>query len=561
MSKKSSKFSFRNTQYSLFDPIEVQIPPRVLLVRFFYWPFLSVELDDAFPLAVIEEKGIVECVSPRAKDVGIRRGDEIKSTLSMISGLLVFPLSSIDQGKMISKVNSVLEQFSPLVEMVDQGMWAIDVKGPSRYFGGEESLVAQLRNAISVAIQHGFASSKVPYSKRGKSDCSSESLFSFGVSIADGIFAARIAARGSLIVAAGGSGEFLAPLSIEELPDQEIARILMRLGIESLGEFAALDYHLVLERFGVNGALSHHLASGLDTSALIPSQIKEDFSEKIELQESLDVASAVVFACKSRVEEILRKLLAKGYVCQTMRVSLMSEDGEESIRDWSIEGGFSAHLLLERIRWQLESWSSDPRFAPSSGVVTIQLVPQRVVSSSRNQLALDGSERTTLVKITQSLSRVDSIVGKKSSFAKIKGSRTAKGSVDIIPWQLYLFDKDHSESGNGVENPPWPGKPLGMSPAICFEPEIEVNVTGTSGLEVVVCADVSLSDDPYWICLTQPNRRFRIHEWSTLWPMSDRWWDQAQSTRVVRMQIRTYEMGALLIKRQGGKWFIEGGYD
>lgn len=556
MTKKGSKLNFRNTQYSLFDPIEVQIPPRVLLVKFFYWPLLSVGLDDPCPLAATEERGVVACVSPAAEKVGIKRGDSIKSALSLFPNLLVLSSNCIEHGKMVSKISNVMEQFSPLVEVVELGTWAIDAKGPTRYFGGEESLVAKLKDAISIEIQHELAQS-IPSERVFEGD----SVLSFGISIADGIFAARIAARESLVVASGGSAEFLAPLSVEELPDQEMASFLMRLGIRSLGEFAALDYHLVLERFGATGALLHHMANGFDTSALMPSQIEEDFAEKIELEDPLDVASAVVFACKSRVEGIFSSLSEKGYLCQTMRVSFMSGDGGESTRDWSMQDGFSTNLLLERMRWQLESWSSDPRVAPSCGIETIQLVAKRVVSSNKNQLVLDGSEKTTLAKITKSLSRVDSIVGKKASFAKIRGSRTAKESVDIIPWQLYLFDGDHREDEKKSEVPPWPGKLSGISPTICFEPEIEVAIRGKSGSEVIVYADVFLSGDPYWICLIQPDRKFRIYEWSKLWPMSDRWWDRTHFTKVARMQIRTNEMGALLIKWQGGKWFIEGGYD
>ena len=147
------------------------------------------------------------------------------------------------------------------------------------------------------------------------------------------------------------------------------------------------------------------MAGGLDTSSLEASEVREDLSLKVELLEPLEVASAVVFACKARVEEMLEHLLEKGHLCQIMRIRLMSENGEESVRDWGVKDGFSAQLLLERIRWQLESWSTDPRLAPSAGVEIIELRPQRVVSALRVQLDLDGSERSSIAKVSQALSR------------------------------------------------------------------------------------------------------------------------------------------------------------
>lgn len=557
MSKKTLKAELRRPRYSLFDPIENQVAPRVLLVEFFYWPFLTIDLKDVDPLAVVEEKGIVTHVSPRALKVGVRVGDKVRASLGVVPELLVISPDAIDQGGLFSKVANVLEQFSPLVEIIEPGVCATNSKGPSKYFGGEEELVAQVKEAISNRIIEMFGISQ---GARNTDIFDEKSIFSFGVSIADGIFTARIAARDSSIIPPGGSGPFLAPFPAGELPNDKIVDILGRLGVHLLGEFVSLDFNLVMDRFGLEGAILHRMANGLDTSALEPSRIKEDFTQKVELEEPLEVASAVIFACRTRVEEMLSSLLDKGYLCQIMRVNVTSDNGEESIREWGIKDGFSAQLLLERIRWQLESWSSDPKLAPTSGVVMVELIPKRVVSVSQTQLDLDGTERSSLTKVSQALSRVDSITGKRSSFAKIKGSRTAKGSVEMVPWQLYLFDLEAAADKRRVE-PPWPGRLPGISPSLCFDSMVEVKLLSCDEREVKLASDVFLHGDPYWVSLIASHKRARILNWSAVWPMEERWWDQNDSTKVARIQILTKEMGAMLIKAERGKWTIEGFYD
>ncbi len=557
MGKRSGKVGSRRSQYSLFDQIELQHAPRVLLVEFFYWPFLAFGLNDPDLLAVVADKGVVKALSPRAKKEGIVVGDRARTAISVAPDLMVISSDLIDHGKLIFRVSSILEKFSPLLEVFDQGVWAINAKGPSRYFGGEASLAQQIREALAEEI--------VPDSFTGKCQktalSNQDSLFSFGVSIADGIFTARVAAKRSLIIPAGESGAFLAPLPVTELPDGEVVELLTRLGIASLGEFADLDFNLVMQRFGTTGALLHRMASGLDTSLLEPVKIKDDFNQKIEFEDPVETASAVAFSCRAAADYMLKRLLEDGYICQSLRVVLLSDNGEESIRDWSIQDGFSSNSLLERVRWQLESWSCDPETAPSAGVKIVQFLPQRVVLAGTNQLGLDGSERTSLAKVSQALSRVDSIVGKGSAFAKLKGSRTARGSVDMVSWQMHLFQVEEADNGQGGDKPPWPGRLLGLIPAICFESEVRVDITAEDGMAVVVRPDASLSGKPYWICILGTGSRFRVEKWSAVWPMMERWWDQSHSTRVARMQIVTEELGAVLVKSNGGKWSIEGAYD
>ncbi len=84
------------------------------------------------------------------------------------------------------------------------------------------------------------------------------------VGAAEGLFAAVLAARASVLVPAGGTPAFLSPWSVATLRDPDLAAACQRLGLHTLGRFGSLDEARVLERFGLDAARRHRVARALD---------------------------------------------------------------------------------------------------------------------------------------------------------------------------------------------------------------------------------------------------------------------------------------------------------
>ena len=82
------------------------------------------------------------------------------------------------------------------------------------------------------------------------------------VGVADGLFAAVLAARSGLIVPPGGTADFLGPWSVATLARPDLAVTLQRLGVTTLGQFAALPAASVSDRFGADAAACHAVARG-----------------------------------------------------------------------------------------------------------------------------------------------------------------------------------------------------------------------------------------------------------------------------------------------------------
>ena len=135
------------------------------------------------------------------------------------------------------RVIEATEAYCPWVTVVGSGICSLPARGPARYFGGEEKLALSLAEAAAAVTP-------------------------VKVGVADGLFAALLAARTQCIVPPGTTPEFLAPFPLAVLDRPELAELLDRLGLRTLGDFAALPESHVLGRFGADGVACHRVAGG-----------------------------------------------------------------------------------------------------------------------------------------------------------------------------------------------------------------------------------------------------------------------------------------------------------
>src|SRR6266576_4883139 len=110
------------------------------------------------------------------------------------------------------QVIATVTGFCPDVEVVEPGVCAFGARGPARYFGGETALAARITAALADLGEQGRAG------------------------VADGLFAALLAARDGQTVPPGGTARFLAaqPVSVlagRDPAGKDLAALLVRLGL------------------------------------------------------------------------------------------------------------------------------------------------------------------------------------------------------------------------------------------------------------------------------------------------------------------------------------------
>ena len=242
---------------------------------------------------------VVGEVSGAAQALGIHGGMRLGEALARCPGLRLIPPDPERAARAWEAVLAGLEGIGAAVEPARPGEAYFDAASLRRLYGGSvEGVLARARKAVPAPARWGVATSR---------------------------FCAHAAARrarpgrSAKIVPAGAERVFLAPLPVSLLPaplGAELAPVLERLGIRTLGELARLPPSSLADRFGEQGLRARELALGNDT-ALRPRSPGERLAEEIELpeavsglqlQRAMELLIDRLLARPERGERALRKL-------------------------------------------------------------------------------------------------------------------------------------------------------------------------------------------------------------------------------------------------------------
>jgi protein ImuB len=313
-------------------------------------------------------------------------------------------------------VVAAVEEVAVGVEVVRPGACALAARGPARYFGGEEPAAERIVEQVAEA-------------------CGVESQ----VGVADGVFAAGLAARAGQIVAHGRTREFLQAVSVDALERPDLADLLRRLGVKNLGDFAALPASDVLGRFGFDGALAHRLAAGLDYRPLAVRKPPPDLDVSDTYDDPLERVDVAAFAGRVLAERLHDRLAAHGLACTRLGIEAVTADGQELHRVWRHDGMLTATAIAERVRWQLDGWLTGARRGavnrPTAGLVRLRLIPDGVLVHLGLQPGLWGDAGAERERAHRALSRIQGLLGPESVLtAVLGGGRSADDQVRLVPW-------------------------------------------------------------------------------------------------------------------------------
>jgi protein ImuB len=404
------------------------------------------------PAAVLAGNRVLAC-SAVARAQGVRRGLRRREAQARCPELAVLTRDPDRDARAFEPVVVATEELAPGVEIVRPGLVVLPARGPAGYFGGE--LAAAERLVDQVAARTGV-------------ECQ--------VGVADGLFAAVLAARRGLAVAAGDTPAFLAPLGVEELdaePDvdrSELVGLLRRLGLRSLGAFGALDPEDVASRFGADAVLCHRLARGQDPRPPVRRRPPEELTVEIELDPPVDRVDAAAFAARGLAERLHRTLAGHGLSCTRLGVAARTVSGAELHRVWRCAEPLTPAGTVDRVRWQLDAWLTRRRSAAEGGpgaVARLWLIPEETVTAGALQLGLWGEVGEADERAGRALVRVQAMLGPESVFtAVLTGGRDPGERVRLVPWG------DERGAGEDIE----PGPITDRAPGTDEQPRARVGL-------------------------------------------------------------------------------------
>jgi protein ImuB len=509
---------------------------RLLVVWCADWPVVAAAavggVPARLPMAVVAANRVVAC-SAVARAEGVRRGMRRREAQGRCPELTVFADDPVRDARVFEPVAAAVEELAVGVEVVRPGVVAVPARGPVGYHGGPEAAAERLVDQVAA---------------RTGVECQ--------VGIADGLFAATLAATRGLLIPVGQTADFLAPLGIHELgPDRaELTDLLRRLGLRSLGAFAGVPERDVASRFGADAVLAHRLARGLEERPPAPRRPPPELSVTEILDPPVDRVDAAAFVARTLAEQLHAGLAAHGLACTRLGIHASTERGEELARVWRCAEPLTPSGIADRVRWQLDGWLRGAD-RPTAGVSALRLEPVEVVEGHALQLDLWRGAGHAMAdeRAGRALVHVQGLLGPDGVLTPVLGGGRCPGDrVRLVPWgdeRVPRADPD----------PPWPGRLPAPSPSLVPARPVFAAVLDSSGADVGVTGRYALTGEPCRV--VRNGEAAELSGWAGPWPADERWWEPESARRRARLQVLLADESALLLVRENEHWVVEGVYD
>ncbi|MET0898784.1 MAG: DNA polymerase Y family protein [Mycobacterium sp.] len=532
---------------------------RVLAIWCMDWPAVaaaqSAELPATAPVAVTLANRVIAC-SAAARAAGVKRTLRRREAQARCPQLYVVTADPARDARFFEGVTAAVDDLVPRAEVLRPGLLVLSVRGAARFFGSEQTAAERLVDAVAA----------------GGAECQ--------VGVADQLPTAVFAARAGRIVDPGGDAQFLSTLSIRQLATEpslsapgrsELADLLWRMGIRSIGQFAALSRSDVASRFGADAVIAHRLARAEPMRGPSGKEAPQDLAAVMNCDPPIERVDAAAFAGRSLAGALHRSLESVGVGCTRLGIHAVTANGEELERVWRCAEPLTEDATADRIRWQLDGWLNrrTVRDRPSAPITQLRLEPVEVVSAGALQLPLwGGLGDEDRLRARRALVRVQGLLGPDSvQVPVLSGGRGPAERITLTPLGDELVPRADPTQ-------PWPGKLPEPSPTVVLDEPVElldvqgnpVRVTGRG----LFSADPVRLDSPAIAGVRAKAFRGDLQWWAGPWPVDERWWDpQAESAGgTARVQVllesdaRAVESArALLLCYRRKRWYVEGVYE
>ena len=435
--------------------------PRMVVVWCPDWPVAAAGAPPDSLTAVVHANRVVAC-STAAWAEGVRPGLRRREAQGRCPELELLAHDPARDARAFEPVLAAVEQLTPWVEVLQPGECAFPARGAARYHGGEPALAVTVTAAVHAAVE-GRGGPGAPGGPRGRGG-----WVGCRVGIADGTFAAGLAARRQAIVPPGGSRAFLAPHPVAALDRPDLADLLVRLGLRTLGDLAALPGIDLATRFGPEGARAARLASGLDEHPRGARRPPPDLRVSAELDPPADRVDVAAFTAKTLADELVARLDHLGLACTRLRIEAETDQAETLSRVWRYDPttpptppplqprpgppfpdprrwrsrsrdpgdppARMAAVMAERVRWQLDGWLTGRTGNPPGALTHLTLVPDEVVPNQGRQLGFWGGESALTRRAARALARIQGLLGPEAvQTAHLQGGRDPATRVTLTP--------------------------------------------------------------------------------------------------------------------------------
>lgn len=361
--------------------------------------------------------------------------------------------------------------------------------------------------------------------------------------------AARLAARRRdppTVVPPGEEAAFLAPLPLSRLGlERRLVDTLLRWGVTTAGELAALPADRIAARLGAAGRAAHRVARGLDPRPLVPVQPAATIDEGMELEWPVVTVEPLLYAVRQALERAGQRLAGPDLACTLLELELTLEPAGRERRTIRLPAPTrDVDALTGLIRLELEA---RPARAPVTAFACL-LHPDR---PRRGQLTLFGPPELSPDRLAATLGRLAAVVGleRVGSPRTVDGHRPERFACAPFEPPPPPARRPAARRGRGllavrVLRPPVPLEVIveagGAGPA--EEIRRLVSVASLTGATPRVQGLVRIASGP--------------------WELEDGWWSESQIARDYwDVELSGGDLYRIYRERTSGDWYADGLYD
>jgi nucleotidyltransferase/DNA polymerase involved in DNA repair len=292
---------------------------------------------------------VVLDASPGAMACGIKPGMSTGEACSLCPEAVLVQADRDECQRVFERVLSILDRFSPAVEVAELGRAYLDVTG--------------LGNEVEFARAMGSTTFR-------------ETGLSAYVGVASGKFFSWLAAlttraEAPVVVPPGLEKEFVAPFPIDLLPCSTTIKERLKLfGIRTVGEVSQFPREALVAQFGGEGSKVYGLAQGVDADPLVPRSKPEVVCGGVQLNPPAESYLEILRGCEGVLDRLLVRAKA-GKVCREIRLRLRLISGLATKKSLPLK---EASTLKESLIVRLKAWLEGANFPEPVEEVELALV-------------------------------------------------------------------------------------------------------------------------------------------------------------------------------------------
>jgi protein ImuB len=267
--------------------------------------FAESALSAAVPAPATER---LVAVGPVARRYGVLEGQSIAEAGALVSRLEIHRVTEVGIDQALAAVADVAFGFGATVSVRSPDTVFVELGGSAHLFGGEEALGEELVSRVRT-LGHGVR-----------------------VAIADGPELARAFARWGAparrgnavrVVSSERTAEEVKELPVVALPlGDESRSFLVRLGVLTLGDLAALPRNVVAGRLEGEVGRALDLAAGIDRTPLVPYQPRPHLDESVRFEQGVSGSEPLLFALRGLAARLAARLAGRGEAAESLVLTI-----------------------------------------------------------------------------------------------------------------------------------------------------------------------------------------------------------------------------------------------